>query len=713
MSNTKKKYINIKKNKTVKINLQNRCINYNYKIPIVDKKILDKEENQLKSLIKNEYKTNIQLEEDFYNYVNYFWIKKEKNNNVLDKIYFSQYDNFRIKQNEVYMELFEMVKYYVKNNNNAITHELINLYNSRMNTNKNIEIFEKRIVESINYVDDFIKKDDFYGLLAFINRNELSNIYSPIKWKMNANIYNPTKYISNIVIPKIPVYNIELLIDNKNDSEERIKYKKKFRLDYKSEYLQKMFNSVNKLLTVSNQIDTNEVFNIGTQFSHIVVESFINNQSDYLIVTNEESKSKYGFDWALFAKKLGYKNIPKHFLIENSKYLKLIMKELNINWKNWRNWWVYTNIKMLLCTSEKYYPFFSNFYRKSVEGRGITIPKKIIQVYSFCLCFNNLINNLYKENYKNIENINYINQMSYDLKLIFIKIMENNKWLSQKTKKHAVLKLKKLKIIIDSNNTIIKDPLLGYSNNDILLNFEKIYKWRLEQFIENDGKDLINIVELDWGNFSIYGNQTYLVNAFYNNLNEIYIPLGILQKPFIDLNERGIIYNLSNIGYIIAHELSHSLDDNGIKYSHDGKIYNWWTKNDYKILNKKINNIKKQCKLFLNYDGIGLNIDQIISETISDISSLEICQNYLINYQAFKNYLIPIQIASLKEFYIYFAMNMRQLILKKAYNFQLITNPHLMDKYRVNISLSRQSLFNEIYHIKKGDKMYWNTSSFW
>jgi predicted metalloendopeptidase len=711
MSNTKKNNINIKKNKTFKIKLQNSCINYNYKIPIADKKILDEEEHQLKKLVKNEYKTEIQLENDFYTYVNYYWIKEEKDNRVLDKTYFSQYDNFRIKQNEVYMELIKLIKNYINNNNNDITNEIKNLYSSRMN--KNIEIFEKRIVESINYIDEFIKKDDMYGLLAYINRNELSNIYSPIKWKMNANIYDPKKYISNIIIPKFPVYNIELLIDNNNDTDERKKYKAKIRHEYKDEYLQKLFNSVNKLIPVSNHIDTNNIFNIGTDFANIVVESFINNNSDYLIVTNEESKSKFGFDWALFAKKLGYKNIPKHYLIENSKYFKLIMKELNINWKNWRNWWIYTNIKMLLNISDKYYPLFFNFYRKNVEGRSVAIPEKIIHFFGFCLCFNNLINNLYKENYKNNDNINYVNQMSNDLKLIFIKIMENNKWLSPKTKKHAILKLKKIKIIIDSNKTLIEDPLLEYSNSDILLNFEKIYKWRLEKFIENDGKDLINLIDIDWVTFSIYGKQTYLVNAYYNNLNEIYIPLGILQRPFIDLNERGIIYNLSYIGYIIAHELSHCLDNNGIEYSHDGKKYNWWTKNDYKIVNKKMNNIKKQCKLFVNFDGIDIDVHQIISETISDISSLEICQNYLINYQAVKNFLVPIQITSLKEFYIYFAMNMRQLILKKAYKYQLITNPHLMDKYRVNIALSRQSLFSEIYNIKKGDKMYWNTSSFW
>jgi len=719
---TKKKKINkIIKNKTIKVKEKTNTITIydkniishnNYSIPIASKYSFDEEENQLKNLIKHEYKTIIDLKNDFYSYVNYYWIREKKNSDILDKIYYTQYDNFRITQHEVNESVIQLVNNYIKNNNNDITKELKNLFNSRIH--ENTEIFDKRIVQSINDVDYFIEKDDFYGLMAYLNRSEMTNIIAPIKWKMKPNIYNPKKDISTFETTDIPIYDISLFIDNENDSNEIKKNKNKFIKDYKINYLEKIFYKVNKLLSKSKHIDINNILSIGSQMAIIIVKSFTNNTNDNLIINNKESKNTYGFDWELFAKKLGYKNIPKQFLVTNSKYFKLIMNQLNTDWKSWRNWWIYVNLKYTLNVSKKYYPIFFNFYRKYLEGRGVFIPEKIIDLFGLSLCFNNLLNNLYKKNYTSIENINYTYQLSNDLKLVFIQLISNNKWMSSQTKKYAILKLKKLQIIIDSKKSLEKDPLLGYSKDDILLNIEKIYKWRLEKSIENDGKDVIDLININWRTLTISGKVTYIVNAFYiQNLNEIYIPLGILQKPFIDLNERGIIYDLSFIGYILAHELSHSMDGNGKKYGYDGKPYNWMSKKDNIIFEEKINNIKQQCKIFANLDNLKLNLDQIANETISDISALEICEAYLINFQTVKNFYVPVQIPSLKALYILFAMNLRQIILKKAYKYELLTNPHLMNKYRVNITLSRMKLFKDIYQIKKGDGMYWNTPPLW
>ena len=55
-----------------------------------------------------------------------------------------------------------------------------------------------------------------------------------------------------------------------------------------------------------------------------------------------------------------------------------------------------------------------------------------------------------------------------------------------------------------------------------------------------------------------------------------------------------------------------------------------------------------------------------------------------------------------------------QKIFDEAVKAQLKTNPHPMDKYRINCPLSRLELFRSIYKIKKGDKMYWHsTDTIW
>merc|ERR1719228_273092 len=61
------------------------------------------------------------------------------------------------------------------------------------------------------------------------------------------------------------------------------------------------------------------------------------------------------------------------------------------------------------------------------------------------------------------------------------------------------------------------------------------------------------------------------INAFYTAvMNEIIIPLGILQAPFYQ-SSRPQVLNYGAIGFSIGHELSHAFDDNGRRYTVAGR----------------------------------------------------------------------------------------------------------------------------------------------
>ena len=75
---------------------------------------------------------------------------------------------------------------------------------------------------------------------------------------------------------------------------------------------------------------------------------------------------------------------------------------------------------------------------------------------------------------------------------------------------------------------------------------------------------------------------------------------------------------------------------------------------------------------------------------------------------------LPIQKLSFESFFVYFAIQQRQQLSKKALEAQLKTNPHPPDKYRCNVPLSRLPVFRTIFDIKKGDKMWWpSTNRVW
>jgi predicted metalloendopeptidase len=163
------------------------------------------------------------------------------------------------------------------------------------------------------------------------------------------------------------------------------------------------------------------------------------------------------------------------------------------------------------------------------------------------------------------------------------------------------------------------------------------------------------------------------------------------------------------MGYILAHELLHSLDITGSKYDLTGNLKDWWSNNDKKHYLKIQENIKEQYILASKKDKLEVNLTDIsISENFADINSIYLCVEYLKDYQV--KFEVPLKLAKLilEDFYIFYANNMKEKILNKRISYRILYNPHALNQYRVNIPLSRLDTFNAMYDVKKGDGMYWN-----
>ena len=112
----------------------------------------------------------------------------------------------------------------------------------------------------------------------------------------------------------------------------------------------------------------------------------------------------------------------------------------------------------------------------------------------------------------------------------------------------------------------------------------------------------------------------------------------------------------------------------GSKYDETGKLNDWWTEKDKKVFKKIQEDVIKQYEVFASYDGIEFDAEPSIGEDLADISGLSICQEYLRDFQ-FKNQdILPIQSLSFESFFIFFAIQSRQKISKKAILAQLKTN---------------------------------------
>jgi predicted metalloendopeptidase len=411
---------------------------------------------------------------------------------------------------------------------------------------------------------------------------------------------------------------------------------------------------------------------------------------------------------------LGFKKIPEDFVTSNINYLLCGTKLLKEKWNSpqWRTYWIYIYIRQQLRWDEFGWLNFYEFQGKFLRGQEEAVDLAITPIFGMGFTFNTFLTNQYILNYKNDRAIEYVKMIAEDLKVVFMRIIKRNTWMVTKTKRIALDKLQNIKMQIGEPPKMLADPLLDYKSNDPWGNLVKMSLWRHKQAIELVGKPVINIPAIDWSAIppKFISKQTYVVNAMYTPTeNSIYVPLGYIQKPFVDLDERGIEYNLARIGFTIAHELSHSLDDFGSKYNKYGQLENWWTERDKKKFKKIQENIVRQYEVFASYDGITFDAWPSIGEDLADIAGFTICQEYLRDFQQKNEDILPIQKLSFEAFYVYFALQSRQKISKKAILAQLKTNPHPLDKYRCNVPLSRSGIFRAIYNVKKNDKMWWNS----
>ena len=676
-------------------------------------------EDELVNVFKIPFSPNkIKANTDFYTFINYTWLSDTAEETTIlndkDK-YYVQIDNFRVTQDKVYNELIELVEKYIKNNKNKLSKQLSNVYKSSIN---GCHIATKNHINNVMlHYDEYVAAGNLWDYIAHINQNEVISWGCPIYWSMINDEKESQTYHNYVTFPDSSLYDVNLYFDDMyGDTKEYIKYRKLIKREY-LKYIDKIFVGC---LGPNHKLNAMDVFecekDILLSFS-CKTDIKIKNNPSYYNRVNKKDAMKYGFDWVQFTHFLGYKNPPEFFICPDLNYLTCICKLLNDNWNTpkWKSFWVYIYFRQIIRFDSKLRYIHYEFNDSFLKGQPAIFPKNIYPVFLLSLTFNTFLTNEYVKKNKNDQVIKYVEDMGKDLITVYKRIINRNSWLSPSTKRNAILKLDHLKLEIGYPKKLRADPLLDYSARDPYENVKKICVWKTNKFVNLDNSAIIDIPLIDWNQFKLVGSQAYIVNAFYTATeNKIYIPMAYLQEPFIDLEERGIEYNLAHLGDTLAHEMSHALDENGSKYDHEGNLKEWWTKEDKVKYKRIINDIIKQYEDFAARDGIDFDATPGIGEDMADISALAILEEYLRDFQIKNSDIVPIKSLSFQAFFVYFAVQQRQHMYKKALSAQLKSNPHPLDKYRTNVPLSRMKLFRSLYNVEKGDGMWWHsTNTIW
>ncbi len=191
-----------------------------------------------------------------------------------------------------------------------------------------------------------------------------------------------------------------------------------------------------------------------------------------------------------------------------------------------------------------------------------------------------------------------------------------------------------------------------------------------------------------------------LVNAVNLPLqNALNFPAAILQPPFFD-PKASEASNYGSIGAIIGHEISHSFDDQGSQFDAQGRLRDWWTKQDAEHFKEASQKLAAQYSAYKPFPDLAVNGQLTLSENLADLAGLSASLDALhaaLGGKANED--------ADREFFTGFAHSWRTKAREAAERRQILTDGHSPAQYRA-ATVRNMDAWYKAFDVKPGEKLY-------
>ena len=382
-------------------------------------------------------------------------------------------------------------------------------------------------------------------------------------------------------------------------------------------------------------------------------------------------------------------HVPSTIVVTEPRYFGDFARILNPEALELYKHWAYVTGLLKSCS------FLSEELREmgGMYSRAIMGVAKMQSIEKFAY---NIASNMYSdpvgiyygEKYFGEEAKKDITEIVYQIIDTYMTRIKTNDILGDETKEKAILKLSKMgvKMGYPDKARAIYDKLV-FNPEDSFLDIVLSLKGIME---------LDSLSKLDKPtepeNWAMPG---HMVNACYDPfVNDITFPAAILQPPFYSLKQTRS-ENLGGIGAVIGHEISHAFDSNGAKCDENGNINDWWTEDDFKRFEGKVQQMVEQ------FDGIELpwgkvNGAFIVSENMADNGGVSVTLDIMSKTEG----------ASYEEYFYNWARVWCQKARPEYSQMLLAVDVHGPCILRANMPPRKFEEWYNAFDVKETDKMY-------
>ena len=264
-------------------------------------------------------------------------------------------------------------------------------------------------------------------------------------------------------------------------------------------------------------------------------------------------------------------------------------------------------------------------------------------------------------------------------------------WLDETTKAGVLRKLNAMSFISCYSDLVKAYPKIDDSFLSSLNLFE--LKNRYDLYVNNLKANGDYETSQMWSYY-----HAYTVNAFYSPGSNSFVILNGILSGLLNNNSQEEM--LASIGYVIGHEISHSIDSQGSQFDEHGQYRDWWSAASKVVFNQKVKKVRdfySQISIYKqNNENVFVNGSNVDGEATADMGGIHIAIEIGKTISGF----------DFDKFFKAVAKTWMTTSYARNELSARAEDTHPFEYLRINAVLSQFQEFVDTYNLKPGDGMY-------
>jgi len=300
-----------------------------------------------------------------------------------------------------------------------------------------------------------------------------------------------------------------------------------------------------------------------------------------------------------------------------------------------------------------------------------------------------------------------VDMMVDTMKDAFSVNMDKMDWMSNKSRRAAKEKLSGMMDLIGYPEQVLNSTWLNQRYEEVEVTSD--YLMNIIAFQSHERKEgmklYINKYERGSWSETSHGGSIVTVNAFYSpNTNTMIVPIGMLQDPLYWSKPKSLTFGA--FGIVVAHEITHAFDDEGINYNHEGVMDPLYDNSTIDAFHNEADCLREQYSSYQISD-VSVDGNLTLTENLADHGGLKMAYSA---YNSWRKHnqdsrLPALNFTDLQLFFLGYALPWCSSNSDVYVQSHLLKDEHSPSRFRVLGPLSNSKSFAEAWNCPLGSNM--------